>query len=172
MNREDIIRHAALLEDLTGHFFSRRQLLYDAIVSPGYQNENGGYCREYQKGALANIGDAVLDVLATEHLMEGRAPFVDSRIINAEMLTEGRIDLINGKRLTALSHSLGLERVLLLNAGELNEISGEKERCRILGESFEAIIGALFLDGGLEPCRTFLRRVEFYPPLEEKEEVV
>jgi|GEM_PF-5916332 len=161
---EEVNERTAGLEALTGHTFRRRQLAYDALVNPGYENEHQheGYRRSYQKGALANIGDAALDLLVTEHLLEGHPPAVAVADIGAEQLTVGRIALVNGERLTALSHHIGLERLLLLNRGERNKVAEERERCSILGESFEAIVGALFLDGGLEPCRDFLGRIEFY----------
>ena len=97
---------------------------------------------------LEFLGDAILNFVVAEALYH--------RIPRARegLLTRARAELVRRSTLAALSRRIELGKALKLGGGELK--SGGRDRGSILADAFEALIGAFYLDAGLEPCRSWL----------------
>ena len=134
------------LEERIPHQFGDPELLREALTHPSVRHEKKRPYFDNQR--LEFLGDAVLQLVVTEHLY---ARFADA---GEGRLTIRRARLVSRGSLQALALKLELGRHLLLGRGE--EASGGRERPSTLADAFEAIIGALFLDGGLEVVRRFI----------------
>jgi len=99
---------------------------------------------------LEFLGDAVLDLIVTEDLFRRH---IDKREGD---LTQIKSLLVSKPVLAEKCRDIGIGDFLYLSREE--DLSGGRERTSILGDAFEAILGALYLDGGLEPSRQFINR--------------
>jgi ribonuclease-3 len=126
-----------------GHAFADPALLEQALT-----HRSAGSLHNER---LEFLGDAVLSFLMAEILF---GQFPDAR---EGQLTRLRAGLVKGETLAALARQLELGAVLHLGGGELK--SGGRDRDSILADAFEALVGAVLLDGGLEACRGFVRQV-------------
>lgn len=135
----------ASLEDAIGHRFRDPALLTLALTHPSYAHE-----RDRSRGneRLEFLGDAVLDLAVAEALYATHADWEEG------LLTRVRSSLVNAKTLAARARSLGLGEHLLLGRTELRAGGAEKES--ILACALEAVIGALYLDGGLVPAKVWI----------------
>lgn len=138
----------AELEKALGYRFKTRALLANALTHPSYRFENRGISDDNQR--LEFLGDAVLGFLTAAHLyrvMGGK---------NEGVLTTVRSRITSGKALAGLAKAIHLGGYLLLGKGE--EASGGRERHSTLADALEAVVGAVFLDGGLRGAeRVFAR---------------
>lgn len=94
---------------------------------------------------LEFLGDAVVNLLAAEALY-GQWPKADEGA-----LTRARTELVRESALAAIARSLGLGEALVLGPGEMK--SGGHRRDSILADALEAVVGAVYLDAGLDACR-------------------
>jgi ribonuclease-3 len=135
------------LEERLGHEFRDRSLLLQALTHRSYLNENTSY--EYPHNErLEFLGDAVLELIVTEFLYKNYA--------NDEgELTNWRAALVNAKTLAGISRDLNFEEYLLLSKGEAKD-KDSKARMYILANAIEAIIGAVYLDGGMPASEKFI----------------
>lgn len=143
------------LESRVGHVFRDRSLLERALTHPSLL--------PVLRGAESNqrlefLGDAVLQLLLSEALY---AEFPSER---EGVLSRRRAILANGTTLALLARELGLDRALRLGPSE--ESSGGRQRTSALGDAFEALLGAVYLDAGLEAARAVVRAA--YGPLPER----
>lgn len=137
-----------LLEQKLGFHFKNKDLLKQAFIHRSYLNENPKLRLE-QNERLEFLGDAVLELVVTEHLYK---KFPE----NAEgELTNWRASLVNAKILSLLAEELGFNNFLLLSRGESKELG--KARQYILANTFEAFIGALYLDLGYDESARFIK---------------
>lgn len=123
--------------------FSRPELLELALTHPSYAHEHpdeGG--EEYHNQRLEFLGDAVLDFLVAAWLYNDYPDFSEGP------LTRLRATLVCTTTLASLAQRLGLGDALRLGKGE--EESGGNARAANLCDAFEALAGALYLDGGME----------------------
>ena len=102
---------------------------------------------------LEFLGDAVLDLLASEYLV---AKFPDW---SEGQLSRSRAYMVNAQALVEAARRLGIGEFLRLRRGE--EKTGGREKGAIIADALEAIVGAVFLDSGLESARDLLRRLLF-----------
>lgn len=137
------------LEERLGHTFSDRSLLLQALTHRSYLNENTSY--EYPHNErLEFLGDAVLELVVTEFLYKNYA--------NDEgELTNWRAALVNAKTLAGVSKDLHFEENLLMSKGEAKD-KDSKARMYIMANAIEAIIGAIYLDGGMPASEKFVGR--------------
>ncbi len=136
-------------EKKLGLSFKNKDLLTQAFVHRSYLNENPDFHLE-QNERLEFLGDAVLELVITEQLYK-EYPQKDEGD-----LTNWRASLVNAKMLTVVAEELGFNDFLLLSRGETKELG--KARQYILANTFEALVGALYLDGGYEPCDAFIKK--------------
>jgi ribonuclease III len=113
---------------------------------PSLGHEAQHYHFDYQR--LEFLGDAVLQLVITEYL------FCHFQAEAEGQLTKLRSRLVSRDALRTHAAALDLGRYILLGRGE--EASGGRERTSTLADAFEALIGALYLDGGLEVAKNFI----------------
>lgn len=128
--------------------FRDERLLRLALTHPSVGHERRHAARDNQR--LEFLGDAVLQVVLSCELYE-RHPAAGEGD-----LTKARARLVNRRFLAEQGRQMGLGRHLTLGRGE--EIHGGRERASTLADAFEAVLGALFLDGGFGVARDFLLR--------------
>ena len=125
------------LSSRLGYEFKDSRLLKTALTHRSAGSENNE--------RLEFLGDAVLDLLIAEELYR-RFP----RATEGE-LTRLRSSLVKGKTLSKVAHELELGCCLALGSGEIK--TGGHHRESILGDALEAILGAIYLEGGIDDCR-------------------
>ncbi|MBI1920232.1 MAG: ribonuclease III [Geobacter sp.] len=129
------------LQQRIGYRFGDTGLLREALTHRSYLNETGDLSlKDYNR--LEFLGDAVIDLQVTLRLLER---FPTSREGD---LSRMRAALVDEEALAALARDLDLGDHLLLGKGE--ERSGGREKRSILADAYEALVGATFLDGGME----------------------
>lgn len=118
-----------------------------ALTHPSYSFENPAKVQENNQ-RLEFLGDAILDFIIGEYLYHSFPDKPEGE------LTKMRAAVVNEQTLARRSLSLGLGEFLLLGRGE--ELSGGRERTSILADALEAVIGAVYLEHGLEPTHGFV----------------
>ena len=126
-----------------GYSFSEKGLLEAALT-----HRSAGSLHNER---LEFLGDAILNFLIAEELFRR---FPSAR---EGELTRLRASLVKGTTLAQLARDLDLGGALRLGGGELK--SGGRQRDSILADAFEAVVGAIYLDGGMEPCRRIIADV-------------
>ena len=135
-------------EELLGHRFRDAALLRTALTHPSRAHEDGtGRGNE----RLEYLGDAVLDLIVAELLFEAYPDWTEGQ------LTRARAALVNQRALAARARVLDLGALARL--GHTEARSGGADKDSILANLFEALLGALYLDGGLAAARAFVSRV-------------
>lgn len=130
-----------------GHAFDDRQWLETALSHASYAHEQDG-SRGNER--LEFLGDAVLDLLIADILFAAHPDWDEGE------LTRTRAGLVNQRALATRARALGLNQWVKL--GRTERRSGGSEKDSILADCFEALVGAIFLDGGLAPAMEFVRR--------------
>ncbi len=128
--------------------FRDEDLLRLALTHPSVAHESGAATTHNQR--LEFLGDAVLGLVLTQKLYEQFPGFDEGP------LTKARAKLVNRKPLAERARALGLGAHLILSRGE--ETSGGRERASALADAYEALLGAIFLDGGYAAAREFILR--------------
>lgn len=155
------------LEASLGVSFRDRSLLFEALVHRSFLNENP------ESNLVANerlefLGDAILDFVAAEYLYQNCPEKGEGE------LTQLRSALVRTETLSAFATRLDLGRYLVLGRGE--DLDGGRGRPTILADLFEALVGAVYLDAGLQHVREFVEpffeeetaRLHGEPPLDPK----
>lgn len=141
--------------------FENKDLLTKAFTHRSYLNENPSFHLSHNE-RLEFLGDAVLELVITK--------FLYLRYPNKPegMLTNWRASLVNTKILAKIAHKLNFHKFLLVSRGEEKEINNEK--AAILADTFEAFIGALYLDQDYKACKDFIEKhlVQELPEIIEK----
>lgn len=134
------------LEDKIGYQFRNKNLLLQALTHSSYANEGKKHGRNNER--LEFLGDSVLSVIVAKHL------FLKYKDIPEGELTKLRASLVCEKALDVFAQQLGLGEYLRLGKGE--EMTGGRNRPSILADAFEAVIAALYLDGGFQVAQKFV----------------
>jgi ribonuclease-3 len=129
-----------------GYKFRDEDLLRVALTHPSVAHESGGAQPHNQR--LEFLGDAVLQLVLTHELYEKFPTFDEGP------LTKARAKLVNRRALAERALALDLGAHLILSHGE--ETHGGRERPSALADAFEALLGAIFLDGGFEAVSKFI----------------
>ena len=131
------------LEEKLGYKFNNIDLLKNALTHSSYANEvRGGFSSNER---LEFLGDSVLSIIVSDYIYRYFKSLPEGE------LTKLRASLVCEKSLCAFSRELELGKHLMLGKGE--EKSGGRERDSILADAFEAVLAAIYLDGGMEPAR-------------------
>lgn len=137
------------LEEICGHRFSDPGLLRQAMTHTSFANENGtGHAGSNER--LEFLGDAVLELVSSEFLCEQYPDMPEGD------LTRLRASLVCEPTLAMDAREIGLPDFLLLGRGE--EQTGGRNRDSLVSDALEALIGAVYRDGGLDPARVFIRK--------------
>lgn len=137
----------APFETNIGYSFAKRALLEQAFTHRSYLNENRQAGREHNE-RLEFLGDAVLELVVTEFLFAKYPQKPEGE------LTAVRAALVNTVSISDAATRLDMNDFLLLSRGEARDTG--RARQIILANAFEAVIGAIYLDGGYEPARKFI----------------
>lgn len=137
------------LEGLLGYQFTRRELLGRALTHRSHANESRAAEENNEK--LEFLGDAVLD-LVVGHLLMDRYP----RLSEGE-LSVTRAQVVSEAGLSELAGEMGLGAFLRLGRGE--ERTGGRHKPSLLADAFEAVVAAVYLDGGFEAARALVERL-------------
>ncbi len=130
-----------------GYTFHNTRLLEQALTHSSYTNERHGGVGCYER--LEFLGDSVLGFITARYLYEkDRGPEGE--------LTKLRAAVVCEKALCAYSQQLGLGQYMRLGKGERH--SGGDKRPSILADMYEAVLAAIYLDGGMEPAEKFVLR--------------
>jgi len=149
------------LEKLLRIKFSDQALLEQVFIHRSYLNEAAKADLEHNE-RLEFLGDAVLELIVTEYLYKN--------FDNTEgELTNWRSSIVRGEVLAKVAGELGLGEFLRLSRGE--EKSGGRERSLILANTFEALVGAIYLDKGYDITQTFVSQhlISLLPEIIEKQ---
>lgn len=136
------------LQKRLGYVFSNPRLLDRALTHKSFANELKNAIEHNEK--LEFLGDAVLDLVIGEFLFESYPLDTEGG------LSKKRASIVNEVVLSEVGLELGLNRLLHLGKGEAQ--TGGAQKPRLIASSLEAIVGALYLDGGFETARTFIRK--------------
>ena len=136
------------LQTRLAYTFRDEGLLRLALTHPSVAHESGEPTAHNQR--LEFLGDAVLQLVLTHELYDKYSTF------NEGPLTKARAKLVNRRTLAEHARELGVGAHLILSHGE--EGSGGRERASTLADAFEALLGAIFLDGGFDAAREFILR--------------
>ena len=151
------------LEAALGHCFARPELLvcaltHRSLVNQQLQNGNAdGSASDNER--LEFLGDAVLGLVIGEALFLGHPEWREGE------LTRVRAQLVSRQHMAKVAAAISLGDHIRLSRGE--DRSGLRRKSTVLSNTMEAVIGALFLDGGLEPVRAFARRYVMGNTVEE-----
>jgi ribonuclease-3 len=137
------------LEQKVGYSFRSRALLDRALTHRSFANEHAGEKCQHNE-ALEFLGDSVLGLVVSAWLLER---FPD---ISEGKLSKMKAYLVSESSLVDLAETLDLGRYILLNRGE--EKTGGRRKHALLADSYEALIGVLFIDGGIVVAQRFLCR--------------
>lgn len=136
------------LEQKLNYTFKNKKLLTGALAHSSYANESK--LPEGSNERLEFLGDSVLSLIVSEHIFENYRELPEGE------LTKIRAALVCEKSLYEFAKEIELGNFLLLGKGEA--LSGGAERPSILADAFEAVLAAIYLDGGIEPARKHILR--------------
>lgn len=136
------------LEEKLGFKFNNRELLQSSLVHRSYLNEHRDFKLPHNE-RLEFLGDAVLELVVTEHLYK-TYPNPEGE------LTNYRSALVNHRILSDIAKRLGIGDHVMLSKGEAKDTG--RARQIILANAIEAVIGAMYLDQGFSPTAEFIHR--------------
>lgn len=133
-------------EEKIGYSFKNKDLLFEALSHSSFANE-------YKHGRRSNerlefLGDSVLSIVVSDHL------FKHFKHLPEGELTKIRASLVCEKALFEFSKQIDLGSYIFLGKGEEN--TGGRKRPSIVSDAFEAVIAAVYLDGGIETAREYV----------------
>lgn len=137
------------LEDVLGVSFTDSNYLLSAVTHRSYLNENREATQEHNE-RLEFLGDAVLEIVVTDYLFHEYPEKAEGE------LTAIRAALVNTQMLANLSTNLGINEFLLLSKGEAKDMG--RARQYILANTFESVVGAIYLDQGYAAAHDFIGR--------------
>ncbi len=136
------------LENKIGYVFKNKHLLTQALTHSSYANERKiNRINDYER--LEYLGDAVLELIVSEHL------FSTMSGSNEGQLTKVRASYVCEYTLSTCAKDLDYGKYVLLSKGE--NLSGGRERTSILCDLFESVLGAIYLDSGMESARKYVQ---------------
>ena len=136
------------LQNKIGYRFRDEELLFSALMHSSYTNEKHipkHKCNE----RLEFLGDAVLELISSEFLF-----FANRKPPEGE-LTRMRASMVCEPSLAFCAREIGLGEYLLLGKGE--EVTGVRKRDSVTSDALEALIGAIYLDGGFANAKEFIK---------------
>lgn len=137
------------LEEKIGYHFEDKVLLRQAVTHSSYANEMKiNKYDDYER--LEFLGDAVLELVTSDFLFRERRENSEGK------LTKLRASIVCEPALASCAREISLEQYILLGKGE--EATGGRGRDSIVSDVMESVIGAVYLDGGLEEASAFIHR--------------
>ena len=139
--------HFVKLQKTVGYEFKNRDLLVEALTHPSIAHERGNEGSRHNQ-RLEFLGDAVLQLVLTDRIYKLYPDLPEGK------LTQIRAHLANRHTLYQRAQAIELGKHLMLGKGE--EASGGRERLSNLADAYEALLGSVYLDGGVRAARKFI----------------
>lgn len=156
MNNGDAVDQLAEVEAVLGHSFNNPSHLLNALTRRSFWHENRETCSEHNE-RLEFLGDAVLGLVVADVL------YLEFPEDEEGELQKKRASLVNRAALAQLMRQLGLAHYIRMGRGD--EMSGCRERDSILADTLEALVAAVYLDGGYADAKRMIEK-HFYPLIE------
>ena len=138
-----------LLEEKIGYDFKNKELLRLALTHSSYANERRiNKCGDYER--LEFLGDAILEMVSSDFLFHEHPDMPEGQ------LTKTRASMVCEQSLAICARDLDIGKFLYLGKGE--EMTGGRERDSIIADVCEALIGAIYIDGGFENAKAHIHR--------------
>lgn len=137
MNIKEIEKHI-------GYSFNNKKLIERALTHSSYANEK----KTLNNERLEFLGDSVLSIIVSEYIYRKYSD------INEGKLTQIRANLVCEKSLAEIAKRINLGNLIFLGHGE--EISGGRKRASVVSDAFEAVLAAIYLDGGMNAAKEWL----------------
>lgn len=144
INRKAIY-NISKFEETINYTFENKSYILEALTHSSYSNENKNY--KYNE-RLEFLGDSVLSIVISDYL------FREEKNLPEGELTKLRANIVCEESLSEVALNIKLGDYLLLGKGE--EATGGRERISILADALEAVIAAIYLDGGMENAKKFI----------------
>ena len=135
------------LEKIIGYTFKNDKLLHNALVHTSYINENKSHPKNSNE-RLEFLGDAVLELVTSDYI------FTNFPELSEGEMTKLRAGVVCEPSLAAYARKIDLGEYIKMGKGEV--ASGGARRDSVLSDAYEAVIGAIYLDGGYEPAAKFI----------------
>ncbi len=146
MLKQEMIRE---LEEIIGYQFQKKELLVQALTHSTFSNEQKiNKYANYER--LEFLGDAVLELLSSQFFFENYPDMSEGD------MTQKRSSMVCEPALAFCARDLCLGKYVLLGKGE--EATGGRERDSIISDVMEAVLGAIYLDGGFEKAQRFVQK--------------
>jgi len=137
------------LEQVIGYEFKQPERLRQALTHSSYANEK--HMKKHSDNErLEFLGDAVLELVSSEFLFQNYPKMPEGE------MTKFRASIVCEPTLALCTKDIDLGKYLYLGKGE--DLTGGRKRKSILSDAMEAVIGAIYLDGGFEAARAFVHR--------------
>lgn len=140
-------KNVSLVEERLGHVFENKDLIALAFVHRSFVNEHRKEVRAHNE-RLEFLGDSILGLIVADFLYHRLPNEPEGR------LSQIRSSIVEAKSCAYFLQKMGLQEFILLGRGEA--MSEGKAKVSILADTFEAVLGAIFLDGGLELAKEFI----------------
>ena len=137
------------VESVLGYHFNNRSILFKSLKHRSYSQSVDG-TTSLSNERLEFLGDSVLSMIISHHIFNEYPDFQEGD------LTKLKSNLVSKKSEEIAGRKIGLDRFILLNESEEN--AGGRNRSSIIADTFEAVIGAIFLDGGYNAVEDFITR--------------
>ena len=134
-----------LFEEKINYEFKNKEYILEALTHSSYSNENKNYPFNER---LEFLGDSVLSIVISDYLFKKETKLPEGE------LTKIRANIVCEESLSEVSKNIHLGKYMLLGKGE--EATGGRERISILADALEAVIAAIYLDGGIKCAREFI----------------
>ena len=134
-----------LFEQKINYEFKNKEYILEALTHSSYSNENKNYPFNER---LEFLGDSVLSIVISDYLFKKETKLPEGE------LTKIRANIVCEESLSEVSKDIHLGKYMLLGKGE--EATGGRERISILADALEAVIAAIYLDGGIKCAREFI----------------
>ena len=136
------------LQEVIGYRFKKSELLLEALTHSSYVQEDSRKCRDNER--MEFLGDAVLNFLVSARLVAAFPEYAEGK------LSRARARLVTASHLSQVAERLQLGKYLRLGRGE--EKTGGRDKPALRVNALEAVVAALFRDGGLEAASGFIEK--------------
>ncbi len=143
---EELKRHLDLIEEKVGVVFENRELLVLALVHRSFVNEYRDLFSQHNE-RLEFLGDSILGLIVADYLYHRLPTYPEGQ------LSQLRAKLVDAPSCAQYLQKLGLAENILLGRGE--KMTEGRAKVSILADVFEAVVGAVYLDGGLQTAKSF-----------------
>lgn len=144
---DEILKVIKTLESRIGYTYKNKQYAVNALVHSSFSNEHHSFAAKNNE-RLEFLGDAILDFIMSLVLYNNEKKFSEGEMSKMRAL------IVCETSLDACARKIGLGELLMLGKGE--EANGGRTRPSILSDAMEAVIGSIFLDGGMDEAEGFI----------------